>query len=279
MRLIASHYTSNVGRCHNIRSSWPPMKGWKSKSWEFTNSPTLKLSVLLLILTLTTPPKVAQHKSKSLRVPKLEKVWKYLIQIFECLKQIVEYLKQIVDYLKQIAEYLKYCLGILGSYACTHKSPKSPGICRTCALTIESWEKCIFSNFRNEGFKKGKYVFIWEWDAIKMCNFPISEEEIEKNKFSATETIFLKQMENYKLFSRNFKQKLQIGNDDIFVKPWDCQIDPLPGLSNNSCGALRCGGGVAHLTRCTKRFLQIVDKWKTGRSTLQLRPSPPPIDQ
>ena len=125
MRLIASHYTSNVGRCHNIRSSWPPMKGWKSKSWEFTNSPTLKLSVLLLILTLTTPPKVAQHKSKSLRVPKLEKVWKYLIQIFECLKQIVEYLKQIVDYLKQIAEYLKYCLGVLGRY-CTRAHINHP---------------------------------------------------------------------------------------------------------------------------------------------------------
>ena len=118
MRLIASHYTSNVGRCHNIRSSWPPMKGWKSKSWEFTNSPTLKLSVLLLILTLTTPPKVAQHKSKSLRVPKLEKVWKYLIQIVEYLIQIVEYVTQIVHYLKQIAEYLKNCLCVLGSY-CT----------------------------------------------------------------------------------------------------------------------------------------------------------------
>ena len=177
-----------------------------------------------------------------------------------------------------IFEILSWRIGQL-LHTCTHKSPKSPGICTTCALTIESWEKCIFSNFRNEGFKKGKYVFIWEWDAIKMCNFPISEEEIEKNKFSATETIFLKQMENYKLFSRNFKQKVRIANDDIFVKPWDCQIDPLPGLSNNSCGAPRCGGCVAHLTRCTKRFLQIVDKWKTGRSTLQLRPSPPPIDQ
>ena len=199
MRLIASHFTSNVGRCHNIRSSWPPMKGWKSKSWEFTNSPTLKLSVLLLILTLTTPPKVAQHKSKSLRVPKLEKSLKIFDTnswMSETNSWIFETNSWLFETNSWIFKILSWRIGQL-LQACTHKSPKSPGICRTCALTIESWEKCILPNFRNEGFK-GEYVFIWEWDAIKMCNFPISEEEIEKNKFSAPETIFLKQMENWK---------------------------------------------------------------------------------
>ena len=164
-------------------------------------------------------------------------------------------------------------------HACTHKSPKSPGICTTCALTIESSEKCIFSNFRNEGFKE-EYVFIWEWDAIKMCNFPISEEEIEKNKFSATETIFLKQMENCKLFSRNFKQKVQIANDDIFVKPWDCQIDPLPGLSNNSCGAPRCGA-VLHIWQGVQ---SVSYKLSTNERLVAVLcscggPSPPSSDQ